>query len=376
MNPTESSTFLTKRAMRREASSLIGRIAITASSVLVWRLCGIAAAIAIGTTLIAPIAAAQENFYSGKTIQVLIGFSAGGGYDLYARTVAHYMGRHIPGNPTLLPQNMPGAGSLRSANYLYKAAPADGTVIGTFAPGIVIEPLLGGSEGAYFDATKFTWLGSVSQDISVCAFNTSAGIGSWQDMRTKPSTIGASGGGAESDVFPTVLRRLFNLPFKIVDGYPGSNDIVLAMERHEVDGRCGWSWASLLSRNRALLSSQQIAITLQIALKKDPALGDVPLVTDLVDDQLKRSALKLIISRQTIARPFAAPPGVPQLQTRILRQAFDATMKDPDFLAEARSLDLDVSPIGGEEVGSLLQAIYGSPPEIVGLATQLIRRVP
>lgn len=340
------------------------------------RLYGIVAAIAIAATIIAPPAVAEDNFYAGKTIQLLIGFSAGGGYDLYARTVAHYMGRHIPGKPTLLPENMPGAGSLRSANYLYKAAPADGTVIATFAPGIVIEPLLGVSEGAYFDARKFTWLGSVSQDISVCAFNKSAGIGSWQDMRTKPSTIGASGGGAESDVFATVLRRLFNLPFKVVDGYPGSNDIVLALERHEVDGRCGWSWASLLSRDSALLSDHQIDITLQIALKKDPALQDVPLVMDLVDDQLKQAALKLIIARQTIARPFAAPPGIPEQQTRILRQAFDDTMKDPDFLNEARSLNLEVDPIGGEEVGVLLKDIYASPPEVVDLASQLIRKSP
>ena len=174
-------------------------------------------------------------------------------------------------------------------------------------------------------------------------------------MQTKPSIIGASGGGAESDVFANVLRKLFNLPFKIVDGYPGSNDIVLAMERHEVDGRCGWSWASLLSRNRALLSDQQISVTLQIALKKEPSLQDVPLVMDLVDEQAKRAALNLIISRQTIARPFAAPPGVPEKRARILRQAFDATMKDPDFLDEARNLNLDVSPIDGERLGSFLK---------------------
>src|ERR1700679_3463165 len=185
------------------------------------RLFVVLAASTVLVTIAAATTAAAENFYSGKTIQVLIGFSAGGGYDLYARTVARYMGRHIPGNPTLLPQNMPGAGSLRSANYLYQVAPQDGTVIAAFAPGIVIDPLLGVSEGVLFEAPKFTWLGSVSQDISVCAFNTVAGIGSWRDMQTKPSIIGASGGGAESDVFANVLRKLFNLPFKIVDGSPG-----------------------------------------------------------------------------------------------------------------------------------------------------------
>ena len=188
----------------------------------------------------APAAAAETDFYSGKTVQVLIGFSSGGGYDIYARTLARHMGRHIPGNPRLIPQNMPGAGSLKAVNYLYNVAPKDGTAIAGFAPGVVVEPLLGRSEGTQFDAPKFTWLGSISQEVSVCAFIKAAGIKTWQDMQTKRSVIGASGGGAESDVFPNVLRKLFNLPLSIVTGYPGGTEIILAMERHEVDGRCGW----------------------------------------------------------------------------------------------------------------------------------------
>jgi tripartite-type tricarboxylate transporter receptor subunit TctC len=267
-----------------------------------------------------------------------------------------------------------GAGSLRTANYLYNAAPADGTTIAEFAPGVVVAPLLGSGEGTYFEAPKFTWLGSISQDISICAFNKVAGISSWQDMQTKPSTIGASGGGAESDVFPNVLRRLFNLPFRIVDGYPGSNEIILAMERHEVDGRCGWSWASLLSRNASLLSDKEIDITLQIALKKDKALQDIPLVIDLTEDPLKKAALKLIISRQTIARPFAAPPGIPADRAQLLRQAFDATMKDPEFLGDARTLSLDIDPIGGADVEALLKEIYTSPRDVVDLASRLIQK--
>jgi hypothetical protein len=193
-------------------------------------------------------------------------------------------------------------------------------------------------------------------------------------MQTKPLTVGASGGGAESDVFSNVLRRLFNLPLRIVDGYPGSNEIILAMQRHEVDGRCGWSWASLLSRNASLLDNKEINITLQIGLKKDKALQDIPLVMDLTDDPLKKAALKLIISRQTIARPFAAPPGIPVDRAQLLRQAFDATMKDPEFLDEAKTLSLDIDPIGGADVQALLKEIYASPRDVVDLASQLTQK--
>ncbi len=334
-------------------------------------LAGIAAAVLTATP-----AAAQADFYSGKSIQLLVGLSAGGGYDAYARLLARHMGRHIPGNPRLVPQNMPGAGSLKAVNYLYNVAPRDGTTIATFAPGVVVEPLLGRSEGMQFEAPKFTWLGSISQEVSVCAFTKAAGIRSWQDMQTKTYVIGASGAGAESDVFPNVLRKLFNLPLKIVTGYPGGSEIILAMERREVDGRCGWSWTSLVSRSRALLDSGQIYVTLQIGLQKDRALSDVPLIMDLTNDPAKRAALRLIVSRQSIARPFAAPPGIPADRARLLRAAFDATMQDPDFRAEARNLDLAVEPIGGAEVETLLREIYASSPEVVKLATELVREGP
>jgi tripartite-type tricarboxylate transporter receptor subunit TctC len=323
-------------------------------------------------------AGAEDDFYAGKAIEMLIGFSAGGGYDLYARTLARYLGRHIPGNPQIVPQNMPGAGSLKLVNYLYNVAPKDGTAIGHFAPGITAEPLLGHGEGAQFDATKFGWLGSVSQEVSVCAFMASTGIASLQDMQTKPTVIGASGGGAESDVFATVLRSMFHMPIRIVTGYPGGTEITLAMQRHEVDGRCGWSWTSLLSRNKAVLTSKEINVTLQVALTKDddPYLAGVPLIMDLTSDPAEHAALKLIVSRQSIARPFAMPPGVPAERLAMLRGAFDATMKDADFLAEARTADLDVRPVAGAAVETLIKDIYASPPEAIRLATEAMQAKP
>ena len=319
------------------------------------------------------------DFYAGKSVNVLIGFTPGGGYDAYARTLSRHMGRYIPGNPRLLPQNMPGAGSLRAANYLYSVAPKDGTAIAHFAPGVMFEPLLGrpSAEAAQFDATKFTWLGSVSKEVSVCAFMASTGIRTWADMRSRKYIIAASGGGAESDVFPTVLKNMFNLPLKLVTGYPGGTEMILAMERHEADGRCGWSWTSLLSRSRALLDNKQINLTLQIALEKDmhPALADVPLIVDLTNDPQKKAALKLIVSRQAIARPFAAPPGVPADRARALREAFDATMKDAEFLAEAKRLSLDVQPVTGAEVAALIRDVYASPPEAVKLASDSMKEI-
>jgi tripartite-type tricarboxylate transporter receptor subunit TctC len=333
-------------------------------------------AIVLILAVTAPAAADPiADFYAGRTVQVLIGFSAGGGYDTYARTLARYMGRHIPGNPKLLPQNMPGAGSLKVVNYLANVAPKDGTAIAHFAPGVMFEPLLGHSEGAQFEATKFTWLGSASREASVCAFMSSAGIKSWADMRSKSMVIGASGGGAESDVFPTVLRNMFHLPLKIVTGYPGGTEITLAMERHEVDGRCGWSWTSLLSRNKALLDSHQLDVVLQIALQKSKDLQDVPLIVDVADTPNQKAALKLIVARQSIARPFAAPPGVPEDRARALRDAFAATMQDADFIADAKSQSLDVDPVSGAEVAALIREVYASSPEAVRLAASSMKEV-
>jgi tripartite-type tricarboxylate transporter receptor subunit TctC len=340
------------------------------------RAAGCAAALA--TALAAPANAdSVADFYAGKTINVVTGFSPGGGYDLYARTLARFMGRHIPGSPSLVPQNMPGAASLRLVNYLYGVAPKDGTYIGHFAPGVLFEPLLGRSsaEAAHFEATKFTWLGSISKETSVCAFMASTGIKTWEDMQRKRYIIAATGGGAESDVFPTVLRNLFKLPLKIVTGYPGGNEMILAMERHEADGRCGWSWTSLLSRSKGMLESGTINVTLQIALEREkhPALRDVPLLLDLVDDAQKKAALKLIISRQAIARPFATPPGIPAERVRALREAFDATMTDPEFLAETRKLSLDVDPTSGVETQAVIREVYASSAEAVKLAAEAMK---
>jgi tripartite-type tricarboxylate transporter receptor subunit TctC len=341
------------------------------------RLC---AAALVAALLVIPslpaLADPVADFYAGKTLRILVGFAPGGGYDLYARTFARYVGRYVPGAPTVVVQNMPGAGSLKVVNWLYNAAPKDGTALATFARGIVFEPLMGHAEGTQFEAGRFNWIGSISNEVSVCALNAASGIRTFADMHAKPFRIGASGAGADSDIFPVVIRNLFGLPMRLVAGYQGGADMVLAMERREIDGRCGWSWTSLVARNKAMLDAHAIAVTLQIALARHEDLPDVPLVQDLVRDPQQLAAFRLILSRQSIARPLAAPPDVPATRVAALRQAFDAVMRDPEFLAEAKRLALEVRPASGADVQALLGAIQAAPPAVVARASELMRDTP
>ncbi len=316
---------------------------------------------------------AIADFYAKKNIRLLIGFSTGGGYDLYARVLARHMSKHIPGNPTILPENMPGAGGVRVANYLYAVAPKDGTIIGTFNRGLTMEGLLNHTPGIIYDATKFTWLGSVTNEATVCGFSKESGIKTWQDMQTKSFIVGGTGTGSDNDIYPTVLKHIFGLNLKLITGFPGSADVDLAMARHEVDGRCGWSWTSMMSRDKANYEAHDINVPVQLALTKHPDLPDVPLVIDLTDDPKKLAVLKLIGSRQTMARPFAMPPNIPADRAKALRDAFDATMKDPDFLAEAKRLDLEVRPVSGLELTDLITQMAATPKEILDLASAALQ---
>src|ERR1700722_13601554 len=256
---------------------------------------GIAAGVTAQATTAARAADPIADFYAGKSLQLVIGYAPGGGYDVYARTLARYMGRHIPGNPAIVVQNMPGAGSIKAANYLYNIAPKDGTAFGGFSRGVFLDPLLGRAEGVQYVAAKYGWLGSISNEVGVCAFRADSGIATWQDMQTKPYVVGSTGAGADSDVFPTVLKRMFNLPMKVVTGYHSAADAVLAITRKEVDGRCGWSWSSLMTWNKDMYRSKAINVALQLASQKLPELGDVPSILDVAHDENQQSALKLIV---------------------------------------------------------------------------------
>jgi len=331
---------------------------------------GIAAALTVASAAPARAADAVADFYSGKTIHVLIGYSVGGGYDLYARLLAKYMGAHIPGKPTLQPENMPGAGSLKVVNYLYNVAPKDGTAFGTFGRGIAMEPLLQHSQGANFDALKFNWIGSATDEVSVCAFWKTTGIKTFDDLKNSKKTlkVGATGSGSDTDVYAVLTQTVLKAPLKLITGFPGGSEVNLAMQRGEVDGRCGWSWSSLRARERALYDNKDINLVIQIALKKHPDLPDVPLMVDLAPTPKDAAALKLIVAREEMARPYTAPPGVPADRLAALRKAFDETMKDAGFLAEAKTHDLEVRPMTGQQVEGLLKELYASPPDVVQLA--------
>ena len=337
------------------------------------RALGIAAVGAVAAGDIARAADPVADFYSGRTVQLVIGYAPGGGYDIYARALARHMARHIPGNPSIVVQNMPGAGSLRAANYLYNIAPKDGSVFGGFARGIFLDPLLGRADGVQYVAAKYGWLGSISNEVGVCAFRSESGIATWQDMRTKSYVIGSTGAGADSDVFANLLRKMFSLPMQLVLGYHSAADVVLAISRKEVDGRCGWSWSSMMAWNKSMYQSKAINVALQLASQKLDELPDTPSILEVARDADQQSALKLILSRQTMARPYVTPPGIPPERLNALRAAFDATMQDPEFLADAQRQDLEVRPVSGPQAAALINEIYASPPAVVKLAIEAMK---
>jgi tripartite-type tricarboxylate transporter receptor subunit TctC len=317
-------------------------------------------------------AQADSNFYAGRTIDLYIGYSVGGGYDVYARLLARHLGKHIPGNPNVIPKNMEGAGSLRLANWLYVAAPKDGTAIGTISRGAPFDALLG-RPGIQFDANKFTWIGSANDEVSVCATWHASGVENFEDLRTKEIVVGAAGAAADDDQFPRVINGVLGTKMRVVSGYPGGNDVVLALERGEVSGRCGWSWSSLKTAQAAWLSGKKINIIAQLGLSKHSDLPNVPLILEFAKTEQQQKILRLIFARQGLGRPFLAPPGVPADRVQILRKAFMATMKDPDFLAEAERGKVEIRPLSGEQVEELVAKVYReTDPEIAKQAAALI----
>src|SRR5262249_5181992 len=314
-----------------------------------------------------------EDFYKGKSISLIIGYSVGGGYDLYGRLVARHMAKYIPGKPTIVPQNMTGAGSFRAASFLYAAAPKDGTVFGTFGRTIATTPLLA-PISAPLDATKLTWLGSVTNEVSLCVTWHASPVTTWQDALDKPLTMVGEGTSAAPYVYTLLDKHVFGAKWKLSPGYHGTNDAVLAMERGEVDGLCGLSWSTLKSRHGQWLSNKNVNIINQAALKKQPELPNVPLASDLTQDREKLQMLKLFLATQEIARPFAAPPDIPPDRKAALIEAFEKTMKDAEFLAEAQKLSMEVNPLGAKAVSDLITELYATPKDVVEKAAQAMAK--
>jgi tripartite-type tricarboxylate transporter receptor subunit TctC len=318
------------------------------------------------------LAQSPAEFYKGKTIELDIGTSVGGGYDAYGRMLARSMGKYIPGNPAIVPKNMEGAGSMRLANYLYNAAPKDGTSFGTINRGTGFEPLLG-NKSAQFEATKFNWIGSTNNEVSVCVAWRTTGIATFEDARRHELVVGATGPSADTYQFPKIANAVLGTKFKIVTGYPGGNDVDLAMERGEVAGRCGWSWTSVKGLHQSWLDRKEINILFQMGLSKHRELPSIPLIIDLAGTEEERAILRLIFARQVMAWPFLAPPGTPSERVEVLRRAFMQTMQDKDFLAEADKAGLEITAVAGEDIQKLVQQIYETPAGIARKTTDLLQ---
>lgn len=311
---------------------------------------------------------AVEDFYKGRTVTVLIGAPPGGSYDVTGRVIAKHMGKHLPGKPTMIPQNMPGAGQLLVTNYLYNNAAKDGSVFGIFARGMALEPLIG-NDNAKFDGSKFTWLGSTTDEISLCVTYGSTPVKTWNDALGKEFTVGGNGPGSDPDVFSNVLHSMFGTKNRLVTGYTGSGEIALAMERGELDGRCGWSWSSIKAEKGQWLKDGKLNLLVQLTLSDGaPDLKNVPVITAFAKDDRQRQLLNLIFSRQKMGRPFAAPPGVPDDRKQALRKAFELTVADPEFIAEAQSRGLEVRPVSGADIEKLVNDMYQTPEDVIAIA--------
>ena len=334
------------------------------------------AGIALGALLCWALGSAEtvraqspDDFYRGKTVNIIVGFSVGGGYDIYARALARHLGRHLPGAPIVVVQNMPGAGSQKSVEYLISVAPKDGLTLATFGRALMLAPLL---EGARFDATRLEWVGSMSSDTTTCIAWHGSPIKTFADLKSKPFTAGGLGRGSDPDVFATIVRNLFAPGLKLVSGYPGTNDVTLAMERGEVDGICGYSYSTLRSSKQKWIADRKIAFLVQGGLTRHPELAAVPMMLDEAKSETERQVVSLLLATLPMARPFALPPGTPKDRVAGMRQAFNATLNDAELLKDARAASLDIDPMPGAEVAAALQRAYAMPPDIVAQAARAV----
>lgn len=324
-----------------------------------------AATVAIcGLAVLADPAAAQspKEFFAGKQVSILVGHDAGGGYDVYTRVLARHMGNHIPGRPPLIVKNMPGAGGLRLAGHLANGAANDGTVFGLFDRGGVIEPLLG-NPGARFDARALTPIGSIGKQVATCAAWHEAPVKTIQQALRQEMLVGGTGPSATT-TYPTLLNDVIKTKFRVIPGYQGSGQILLAMERGEVQGVC-LSWPTLKVAKPDWVRDKKLVPLLQISFSSHPELDGVPLLHDVTRGDEERKMLEFFFAPNEFGRPYFGPPGLPADRLAALRRAFDATMKDAAFLAEAEKAQMELQPITGEEMAKLIASIYDTPKPLI-----------
>jgi tripartite-type tricarboxylate transporter receptor subunit TctC len=319
----------------------------------------------------APSRAADQvaDFYRGRTIELDVGTGVGGGYDANARLVARHLTHFLPGNPTIVVNNMPGGGGIRAANALYNKSARDGSVIGTFSNAMITEPMLG-SGGALFEPAKFNWIGSASRENGLCLATRSSGIASWSDLLAREVIVGTAAPGTTTYMYPMMLRNLFGAKFKLVSGYPDGGQIALALERGEVQSICQ-TWSSVKIGHPDWLRDRRVEPLIALGFNRIPELPELMSIFELAKDPQQIQILKVILAPTLAGRPFAAPPGVPPERIDALRQAFEAMTRDGAFLDDARSLRMDVEPAGSREIDALVKEIYSLPEGVIAQTRQI-----
>jgi tripartite-type tricarboxylate transporter receptor subunit TctC len=321
-------------------------------------------ALAFGNT------ADAAEFYQGKQITIVVGFSSAGTYDATARLFARHLGKHLPGKPNVIVRNQPGAGSLIATNSLYTSAPKDGMTLGVIGGGVVLEPLLGNPQANY-DPRRFNWIGGRTRDNFLCLVWHTVPVQTLQDVTRRETIVGATGPGSRTLTYPKALNELLGTKFKIVPGYPGGNEITLALERGEVEGYCGWALGSIKTRAPDWIRDGKIRPLAQFTLAKTADLPNVPLATELARNDRERRAIEFFAADSVLAWPLMAPPDVPAERMAELRAGFDAMMKDPELLDEAAKQGLDVDPVSGTEIAALVEHLYDTPPDVLDLVRKI-----
>ncbi len=336
------------------------------------RRCLVAAAVVFAATLQGAGAQTPAEFYKTHPVNMVVGFGPGGGYDLYARVLAKYLGGHIPGKPSVIVQNMEGAGSVRAANYVYATAPKDGTAIAAVNQNMPMYALLGG-QSAQFDARKLVWLGSMGGSNGLVYTWRTSPVKTIDDAKRIEAKLGGTGTNSDSHIFPTMLNHLLGTKFKVINGYAGgSKEVHLALERGEVEGRGGNSWSSLSSSNREWIADKKLNFLVQIGFQREKDLPDVPLLQDLVKTEREKQIVDLVSLPTVLGYAHWVAPEVPADRVAALRQAYDETMADPDFLAETKRLDMTIKPASGADVAALVKRVSDAPQLVLDDAARML----
>ncbi len=338
---------------------------------LVFRRALLVALLASPLLVSASFAAAQEEFYRGKTLRLVISTGVAGGFGEYGRLLSEHLGKHLPGHPHVIVQSMPGAGGLLAANYLFGPAPQDGTTIGIINSTVPLAPLWG-SKGARFETLKFNWLGTLDRAEGVCTLWYTTKAKTWPEMLAAAVTVGSIGAGSEMELYPAVLNRLLGTKIKVIGGYKAGSDINLAKECRELDGRCGTHLTSLMALRPAWFAERKIVVPIIFAERRHPDFPETPAIMELVTDAPRRQQLELVMVAQRLDRPVVAPPGVPAERVQELRAGLAATMADPAFRADLARRNLTAEPAGGEEMTQIYAEAFRYPEEIIAAVRELM----